>query len=200
MLKQAGLDPSEADEVADAGGDSGSLPVMLGRVEVVAQWVRTWWTKQSRSGEAAARRNALPVAFVLPEVTYPMVHAVVMKEWEGEFRAQSSVLRARPDNHEVELREAEGLLRVMLVSAQLPTVIRRRPPAVRLQHGQWLRWQITYRQASMLGRGPWYYRLDTLNLAYGQVNRDIFLGTPTRHIDERTQLTTYRRAHPHQSD
>lgn len=173
---------------------------MLGRVEVVAQWVRTWWTKQSRSGEAATRRNALPVAFVLPEVTPPLVHTVVMKEWENDFQVQSSVLRTGPDKHEVTLREADGLLRVMLVSAQSPGVIRRRPPAVRIQPGQWLRWQITYRRAGLLGRGPWYYRLDTLNLAYGQVKPDIFLETPTRHVDERTQLTTYRRVHPQQSD
>ncbi|EWC60966.1 hypothetical protein UO65_3699 [Actinokineospora spheciospongiae] len=33
-------------------------------VDVVVQWVRTWWTKESRSGVAAARRNALPTVFL----------------------------------------------------------------------------------------------------------------------------------------
>jgi hypothetical protein len=163
-------------------------------VEVVAQWVRTWWTKQSRSGVAATRRNALPVAFTLPGVTPPRVHTVVMREWEDEFAPQSSELRAPPDRGEVQLREADGLLRVMLVSTQWAGVIRRRPPAVRLRPGEWVRWQITYRRASYFGRGPWYYSLDTLNLAFGPVTTtDVFLGTPTRHVDERTQLTRYHR-------
>lgn len=36
--------------------------------------------------------------------------------------------------------------------------------------------------------GTWYYRLDTLNLANGASNPNIFLGTPTRSIDERARL------------
>ncbi|MCM6775269.1 hypothetical protein NDR87_16685 [Nocardia sp. CDC159] len=162
-------------------------------MEVAAQWVHTWWTKESRSGSAAARRNRLPVAFPLPEVATPLTHTIVMKEWDDDFQPRSSVLHAPPERSEVAIEEEDSALRVMLVSAQPKNVIRRRHPAIRLRHGEWLRWQITYRHASLLGLGPWYYRLDTLNLAYGPVTADSFLGTPTRLVDERVQLTTYRR-------
>jgi hypothetical protein len=157
------------------------------QVDVVAQWVRTWWTKQSRGGTEATRRNAAPVAFPLPEVTLPLVHEVTMNERDG-FEPRSSARHDEPGRDGVQLREADGLLRVMLVSRQWHGVIRRRPPAVRLRRGAWLRWQINYRFASATGRGPWYYRLDTLNLAYGQVSADVFMGTPTHRIDERAQL------------
>ncbi|CRK60466.1 hypothetical protein [Alloactinosynnema sp. L-07] len=92
------------------------------------------------------------------------------------------------------LREENGLLRVMLVDTQWPGAIRRRPPAVRLRPNEWVRWQITYRQATSLGRGPWYYSLETLNLAYGPVaSPDAFLGAPTHVVDERRQHTRYVR-------
>ncbi|MFD7130855.1 hypothetical protein [Streptomyces sp. NPDC059894] len=32
-------------------------------MDVTVQWIRTSWTKESRGGEAAARRNAVPVGF-----------------------------------------------------------------------------------------------------------------------------------------
>lgn len=159
-------------------------------MDVVAQWVRTWWTKQARSGADARRRNALPVSFTLPEVAPPLVHSVVMREWDHGFAPRSTVTHDVPDRGDVLLREADGLLRVMLVAAQYPGVIRRRPPALRLRPGEWVRWQITYRRASSSGRGPWYYSLDTLNLAYGPPPApDTFLGEPTRLVDERRQLT-----------
>ncbi|UGT44035.1 hypothetical protein LTV02_11900 [Nocardia yamanashiensis] len=162
-------------------------------MEVTAQWVRTWWTKQSRSGAAATRRNQLPVAFPLPEIAAPLTHEVVMREWHYDFEPESSILYALPDRSEVAIKEEGSTLRVMPASAQPKGVIRRRPPAVRIREGEWLRWQITYRHASLLGRGPWYYRLDTLNVAYGPVTANVFLGTPSRFVDERAQLTTYHR-------
>lgn len=36
--------------------------------------------------------------------------------------------------------------------------------------------------------GHWSYRLDTLNLAHGEVAANTFLGTPTRVVDERSGL------------
>jgi hypothetical protein len=98
------------------------------------------------------------VAFNLPEVTSPLVHTIVMKEWEDEFAPRSSVQHAPPGRDEVQLRESDALLRVMLVAQLWPAVLRHRPPAVRLRPGEWVRWQITYRRASFLGRGPWYYK------------------------------------------
>ncbi|MER7661615.1 MULTISPECIES: hypothetical protein [unclassified Streptomyces] len=61
---------------------------------------------------------------------------------------------------------------------------RRRPPAVRLYHGQWVRWQLNYRFTSALGIRDWSYWLDTFNIAYGTVDRDVFLSEPTVVIDE----------------
>ncbi|MFF7728537.1 hypothetical protein [Streptomyces sp. NPDC008001] len=59
----------------------------------------------------------------------------------------------------------------------------RRPPKVRLVPGQWVRWQINYRYGNQ--GGPWAYRLETFNVAYGAAPADVFLGTPTRSVDER---------------
>ncbi|MER5689898.1 hypothetical protein [Streptomyces sp. NPDC002205] len=35
-------------------------------MEITVQWVHTPWTKESRGGEAASRRNAAPIGFALP--------------------------------------------------------------------------------------------------------------------------------------
>ncbi|WP_157360606.1 hypothetical protein [Amycolatopsis thermoflava] len=71
------------------------------------------------------------------------------------FRPATRVLTGVPDKNDVDLREADGALRVMLRSAH----------------------------------GPWLYRLDTLNLAYrAGPDPEIFLGTPTRRVDERAAL------------
>jgi hypothetical protein len=60
----------------------------------------------------------------------------------------------------------------------------RRPPAVRLAPGEWVRWQINYRFPGSWG-GDWTYRQDTLNLLNGHATDPrIFLGDPTRRVDE----------------
>lgn len=160
---------------------------MIELVEVVAQWVRTSWTKESRGGVAAARRNAVPVAFVLPQVTPPLVQEVLVDEREG-FQPRSSVRRGEPGAADVLLREGDGLLRVAVVAVPFGMPQRRRrPPAVRLKPGEWLRWLINYRFVGSRG-SQWWYRLDTLNLAYGHVMADLFLGKPTHQVDERDRL------------
>ncbi|MFD4249957.1 hypothetical protein ACFWQL_09485 [Amycolatopsis thermoflava] len=157
-------------------------------MDVVAQWVRTWWTKESRGGAGAARRSRVPIAFCLPESAAPLVHEVTIRESDG-FRPAARVLTGVPDKTEVDLQEADGALRVMLRSAQFHNLVRRRPPAVRLRPSEWLRWQIDYRFRTYTGHGPWLYRLDTLNLAYrAGPDPEIFLGTPTRRVDERATL------------
>lgn len=62
------------------------------------------------------------------------------------------------------------------------------PPGVRLIPGQWVRWQLNYRFSSALGIRGWSYWLDTFNIAYGPVNADVFLSTPTVFIDEQGPL------------
>lgn len=106
-----------------------------------------------------------------------------------DFQPRCEVLAGLPDASSdagVLLRESDGLLRVQLTVTPFGMPRRwRRPPAVRLARGEWLRWQVNYRFAGTHG---WTYRLDTLNLANGPAPTDHFLGTPTHHVDERAAL------------
>jgi hypothetical protein len=160
---------------------------MIGVVEVVAQWVRTCWTKRSRGGAAATRRNATPVGFVLPVARCPLVHEVVMDESQ-DFEPRTSQRDGEPDRETVLLREVDGRVRVELVATKHGMPRRwRRPPAVWISRGEWVRWQINYRFPTSW-TGDWRYRLDTLNLAYAPTSTAIFTGEPTRHVDERAHL------------
>lgn len=108
---------------------------MIGSVDVVAQWVRTSWTKQSRGGTAAARRNAVPVGFILPAGRCPVVHTVTMNEAQ-DFQPQESLHDGEPDPSDVLLKEVDGRLRVELVVTPFGAPGRsRRPPAVWLERG-----------------------------------------------------------------
>jgi hypothetical protein len=158
-------------------------------MELVVQWVRTSWSKQSRGGAAAARRNAVAAGFELPDIPRPFVHEISMREAD-DFRPRSSAGVWSGTDKGVRLKEADGQL---LVQALVPVLFdipprRRRPPAVRLTSGQWLRWQLNYRFSSAAGMADWSYHLHTLNLAYGPAEPDVFLGTPTRYVDERGPL------------
>jgi hypothetical protein len=154
-------------------------------VDVIAQWVRTSWTKRSRGGAAAARRNAAPSGFPLPVVQSPLVHTVMMAE-QDDFEPRESVHYGELDQADVLLVEADNRIRVELVATPFGLPRRwRRPPAVRLSQGEWARWQINYRFPYESG---WSYRLDILNLAYGPVSADVFTGVPTVQVDERASL------------
>ncbi|WP_434739312.1 hypothetical protein [Micromonospora sp. SH-82] len=154
---------------------------------VVAQWVRTSWTGQSRDGSQAALRNALPVAFALTEGQATVTHEVTLSEGE-EFQPQSVLRRADPSPDTVRLRRSDGDLWVDLVPLPAGRPLRRRRPgAVRVPRGEWLRWQINYRFDARYGAGS-HYRFDTLNIAYGSVPLDVFLTEPTRTVDERMHL------------
>lgn len=167
---------------------------MIDGMDVVAQWVRTSWTKHSRGGRAAATRNAVPVAFTLPDAQLPFVHEVTMDEAD-DFAPHASyrpvsITGLRLTIGGIALQEADRRLRV---SPRDPLPLGapprpRRPPAVRLLPGQWLRWQLNYRASSATGMGDWTYHLHTLNLAYGHPSADRFLGTPDRHVDELAHL------------
>ncbi|WP_457033558.1 hypothetical protein [Kitasatospora sp. P5_F3] len=152
-------------------------------MEITVQWIRTSWTKQSRGGEAAARRSAAPVGLAVPQAWASSVHVVRMHE-EDDFEPRESQGELRSVN--VSLREAEGRLRVLPRVDPLfglPPRLRR-PPAVRLIPGQWVRWQLNYRFSSAAGIRDWSYWLDTFNIAYGSADADLFLSTPTVFIDE----------------
>ncbi|MEU9139345.1 hypothetical protein AB0D33_25875 [Streptomyces sp. NPDC048404] len=155
-------------------------------MDAVVQRVRTSWTKKSRGGPDAALRNAAPTVFSLPPGLCSALHEVDMRESDSfEPRMQVRDLSA-PGTI---LREVGGVLRVDPPAISMFAVPRRsrRPPAVRLAPGQWLRWQINCR---FVGRceGAWSYQLETFNILYGSATPDVFLGIPTRCVDERQAL------------
>ncbi|MDI3421622.1 hypothetical protein [Streptomyces luteolus] len=152
-------------------------------MDITVQWVKTSWTKESRGGEAAARRNAVPSGFALPQLPAGCAHFVHLSE-RDEFEPRSG----RRDLREigVSLRDEGDRLRVL---ARVPPLFglpprRRRPPAVRLLPGQWVRWRLNYRFSSAAGIRDWSYWLDTFNIAYGPVESEIFLSEPTVYVDE----------------
>ncbi|MEV7026357.1 hypothetical protein [Kitasatospora sp. NPDC093558] len=155
-------------------------------MSLVVQRIRTSWTKASRGGPGAAIRNAAPTAFALPEGLTSALHAISMRESDA-FAPHMSV--ADLSDPGVVLKESDGLLRVHrpeVTPFGMP-LRNRRPPAVRLAPGEWLRWQINHRFAGGW-EGAWTYRLDTFNIAYCPTSPDVFLGTPTHHIDELAYL------------
>jgi hypothetical protein len=124
----------------------------------------------------------------LPDVTLPVTHEITLDE-RSLFVPRVLVRHGEPAHAEVELTEADGMLRVFLTATAFGMPDRwGRPPAVRLAAGQWLRWQINYRIPGMCCADG-TYRLDTLNLAYGKVSTNVFQGTPSRHVDERAYLS-----------
>ncbi|MER6666294.1 hypothetical protein ABT256_17265 [Amycolatopsis japonica] len=82
-------------------------------MEVTAQWVRTYWTKQSRGEPGATRRNAVPQGFLLPEAAQPLVHEVTIREKEG-FVPVEQMRREPSDPAEVEAVRDSDLVRVRI--------------------------------------------------------------------------------------
>ncbi|MEU4424651.1 hypothetical protein AB0F81_28865 [Actinoplanes sp. NPDC024001] len=163
-------------------------------MDVVAQWVSTEWTRLSRGGKAAARRNAAPVGFRLPALRAGVVHEVLMAERNGFEPVES--LGSDPAEREpslarcgLRLVRADERVRVELLPARGAPSRDRRPSGVWLEQGQWLRWQVNFRVTWPLVQGGRSgYRQDTLNIAVGPVHPELFFGTPTWHVDERAFL------------
>ncbi|MEV7092140.1 hypothetical protein AB0M80_04790 [Amycolatopsis sp. NPDC051045] len=148
---------------------------------ITAQWVHTSWTKRSRGGTAAAIRNGTPAGFVLPALPPGTAHVVRMREDTG-FAPESSEESLR--GMAVALREVDGRLRVLSHAGPGLPPRTRRPPAVRLAPGEWVRWRLNHRYSSASGIRGWSYWLDTFNIAYGEVPREVFLGEPRHFVDE----------------
>ncbi|MFJ5989986.1 hypothetical protein [Lentzea sp. NPDC092896] len=157
-------------------------------VDVVVQWVRTEWTKKSRGQPGATRRNATPVGFALPHLL-PAVHEVRLGE-RYDFEPHWSKESSEIDRIALTLREDDEVLSVQLQDTLRASPRRwNRPSPVRLARGEWLRWQINHRWSGGCC-GGWSYELTTLNLVYGSPSdAKVFLGTPTRHVDEQTYLS-----------
>ncbi|GLZ13014.1 hypothetical protein Acsp04_32490 [Actinomadura sp. NBRC 104425] len=155
-------------------------------MDVTIQLVRVSWTKASRGGPGAARRNACPEAFPLPSVDPPFVHTVHMRE-EHDFAPHETVTEGPPHRDLVHVREHDGLLHVELRPCPFGNPWRQGPRKnIRLAPGETLRWKINYRFSGNYG---WSYRQDTLNIAYGHAfPPNIFLTPPTHATDERAHL------------
>lgn len=159
-------------------------------MDVLVQSVRLSWTNASRGGPGAARRAAVPDLFTPPDQPWPLLHQVVLDEADG-FRPQETWSAGLPEDGSLTLTEDRDRLLV------LPQVLRyglpprrRRPPGVRLDPGQWLRWRLNYRFHSP---GGWSYRLDTLNLAYRHGDGPAFQDPPAHDVDERAGLQGFLR-------
>lgn len=149
--------------------------------------MQTWWTVKSRGAPAAAVRNAAPNAFLLPPNLISGMHEVVIREQDGFQPQACETDLTTPD---LTFHEVEGSLRVRpptLAPLSFPER-RRRPPAVRLAPGQWLRRRINFKFIRLSG-GPSHFRLDTYNIHFGAPDSpDVFLGTPTRSVNELRHL------------
>ncbi|WP_146174593.1 hypothetical protein [Umezawaea tangerina] len=153
-------------------------------MDIVAQWVRTVWTEDATGGSAAL---LLPVAFELPELAPLLTHEVTQQEWHN-FAPHSTVHHDRPDQNQVTLHEEEDRVRVNLLVSPIGRPYRpRRPPAIWVKSGEFVRWQINYRYSG-LTTDAWIYALDTLNLTCGPTTQDVFLTTPTHTVNELVDL------------
>ncbi|WP_242904021.1 hypothetical protein [Actinomadura terrae] len=144
-------------------------------MDIAVQRIRVTWTKRSRGGGAAARRNAVPAAFPLPDEAQPFVHRVTMSEAE-DFLPRHAVERVLPED--VALEERDGRLLVSLRDG--------RARDVPLGRGQTLRWRINKRVTPCCG--PPYYLAVTLNVVYGRAAGETFLHRPVRVLDERHRM------------
>ncbi|MFF8672304.1 hypothetical protein [Streptomyces sp. NPDC015242] len=152
-------------------------------MEITVQWIRTSWTKHSRGGDAAARRNSAPTGFPVSPVPSAFAQVIQMSERDG-FEPQESERDLRQVG--LSLRDEGDRLRVLARVEPLFGLPPRprRPPAVRLGSGQWVRWQLNYRFSSAAGIRDWAYWLDTFYVAYGPVDPNVFLSEPTVLVDE----------------
>lgn len=169
-------------------------PTAAGPGDFVVQHVVVEWTKRSRGGAGAARRNSVPHGYPLPHPPAGRgVHHVTCLEY-GDFAAAHDwaalpapgVGQGPVREHELRLRLDGPALHVLMEVGNYGMPRRPRRPAVRLRPGEWLRWLIN---ARMHGDDDgWWYRLDTYNVVVGPHAADVFLGTPTRVVDERAYL------------
>ncbi|MFC0051998.1 hypothetical protein [Streptomyces actinomycinicus] len=125
----------------------------------------------------------MPTGFPVPQVPPSFAHFVQMPE-DDDFVPHDTEVDIRAVG--LSLRDEGDRLRVLARVEPLFGLPPRprRPPAVRLSPGQWVRWQLNYRFSSAAGLRDWSYWLDTFNVAYGPVDPDVFLREPTALVDE----------------
>jgi hypothetical protein len=160
-------------------------------VDVVVQRISTWWTKESRGAPAATARNSAPIAFPLPAGFASGLHDVVMREATGFEPDACTADLSEPDlDLGLSVQALGGTLHIRPPERYPGSVVirSRRPPAVNLQAGQWLRWQINHCMIAWSG-GLSHYMLQTFNVYGGPPpDPEIFFTVPSRQVDERSRL------------
>ena len=163
---------------------TGSRADTMAVMDVTVQWVRTTWSKLSRGAPHSTARSRAPEAFLLPTGSSPLLHEVLMREQDG-FRPVFTVSAEVPGRDRILLREQEDELRVQVPSGG-GAPERGYRPLVTIRSGEWMRWQINNRHTSYSGN--WFYEMRTVNVAFGPVSREAFMGKPDHFVDERAAL------------
>ncbi|MEV7971564.1 hypothetical protein [Cellulomonas sp. NPDC089187] len=164
----------------------------------IVQWLVTEWTVASRGAPGATRRNATPLGLRLPDPhdlpergPRPRVrlHAVGFDEAD-DFEPGT------PRPSLVDPGDLGLIIDGNRLAVRFQPTFRRRStsapahPTVRLDPGQWLRWQANYRLgASPCGSGgEWRYHLHTVNVHWPDpdtpVDPHVFTATPDRLVRE----------------
>jgi hypothetical protein len=154
---------------------------------VVVQLIEVWWTKLSRGGEAATRRNAIPDAFPLTRIDGTYVANRYSVDEENDFRPrilEEYSLPSPPRLHEeLILRQTgEGAFSIGVLHTHRTGAPyrRRQDPVFKLGPGEIGRVVVNGRHSGYHG---WRYRKATYNVAVGSgMGLDVFLGREPDHV------------------
>ena len=165
---------------------------------VVIQHVHSIWTKQSRGGDGARIRNAVPAAAALPPDLLPATFMLHYAEYtESSDFVQSDTLKSADDFAALDIRDLEITLAADLLSvrfirdgnnAACPSPY---PHAdvFTLSESQWGRLACNGRYTAW-NTGNWWYEKSVYNIAWlSEVDRSVFVRTePTCDFSEMARL------------
>lgn len=172
---------------------------------LIVQEIVTNWTKASRTGQGARRRNAVPASLPLPHTPAApgrltsLVHHQVAYPEAREFQADRSRFETRPLNRGETLRVGCALVRHVDGGAEVVWAWHRRcgaPPrsehprtVLTLAAGEWGRVRWSGRRSSLFGMQGWSYQQTTVNVAvHAGVPLDPFPGQPTQEFSALADL------------
>ena len=166
--------------------------------QVVIQHVHSIWTKQSRGGENARIRNAVPAAVALPPDLRPATFMLHHAEYaESSDFVQSNTVKSADDFAALDIRDLEITLTTDVLSvrflrdgnnAACPSPY---PHAdvFALSESQWGR--LTYNgRYTAWNTGNWWYEKTVYNIGWlSEVDRSVFVRTePTCEFSEMARL------------
>jgi hypothetical protein len=153
---------------------------------LIVQHIKTQWTKASRGGAAAARRNAVPVSFRLPPALHRQdaLHTIEIAEWEDfqyretwKFLSYGGHLQVGP----VLIHAGLETIKVQFVWSwnECGAPERESHKAFELRPGEWGRLICNGRFGSTYSMGQeWLYHKSVFNVLFGDsVEPDVFVIT-----------------------